>query len=262
MNTFDQIFTYTDTVALAVEEEADLISRAQQGDTDAQMTLVTAYGPALRSAVARFRKGMVEGATDLDVEDLQSAALVALLDLIQTHDPEVSPRLAGRVAQHLAAALGEEFSSASAFAVPSRTLKRFFGILKEADGDLAAAEALAPERQMRASTFREIAALVRSESVEGISSDDEGAPVDFFAEPVFAPTPVVDVEDKILVEAAFAAVDDEQERICRLSYGFTEYEPVPDAEIAHRMGLTRPTVQRKRGKALGAMRKALGVTHV
>ncbi|WP_157601800.1 hypothetical protein [Promicromonospora kroppenstedtii] len=70
---------------------------------------------------------------------------------------------------------------------------------------------------------------------------------------------MVDVEDKILVDMAFAAMTDEEARICELAYGFTEYEPVPDPEIGHRMGLSKATVQRKRQKALGQSRKALGV---
>lgn len=256
----DQIFAYTDAdLSVSALEEAALIASAQAGDDGAKMRLVSAYGPALRSAVSRFAKGI--DSSDLSLDDLQSAALVALLELIETHDPAVSPRLAGRVAQHLAAALGEEFTTAAAFTVPSRTLKRFYGILKAADGDVETAEGLAPDHGMTRETFRDVLSAVRGTTSLDAGSDEDGESERGDAKPVVSASPIVDVEDRILVDLAFRAVEDDEERICRLAYGFTEYDPQPDAEIAHRMGLTRPTVQRKRAKALGSMRKALGVTH-
>lgn len=256
----DSVFTYTDAdLSLTEAEEVAAIAAAQEGDEAEKMRLVYAYGPALRSSVRRFASA--EGNPDLPVEDLQSTALVGFLTLIEEHDPAASPRLAGRVSAYLTRFLAEEFSAVAAFTVPGRTLRRFYGLVKMHDGDVEAAEAAAPEHGMSREVFRDVLAAVRGTGSLDADLGEEGgpSPVDR-ATPVFSTTPIVDVEDRILVDHAFAAVDDEEERICRLSYGFTEYDPQPDAEIAHRMGLTRPTVQRKRGKALGQMRKALGVT--
>lgn len=266
-----ELFTYSDAVTLDEAEEVTLIAAAQAGDEDAKVRLLLAYGPALRSAVSTFTNGVRAerepwssdsglGSAALEVSDAQGAAVVAFLELIASHDPEVSPRLAGRVRQVLAEALGGLYAEVMPWRVPSRTLKRFYGILKAADGDAEAAEAAAPDYGMSRETFRDVLVAVRGTgSLDSLLDEDWSDGL--ATSPVYSTTPVTDVEDAILVEVAFSAVDDEQERICRLSYGFTEYEPVADAEVAHRMGLTRPTVQRKRAKALTEMRKALGVTH-
>lgn len=256
-----EIFTYTTTdYSMTEAEEAASILAAQAGDDAAKMALLRAYGPALRSAVARFGKGS-EG---LEVGDLQSAALASFLELIVTHDPEKGPRLAGRVTSALAQGLAEEFASSASFTVPSRTLKRFFGVLKAADGDVEEAERLASEFGMGLETFRAVLAAVRTSSLEarqeGGSAEEGGRASGFGEQPVRASSPVADVEDRVLVEMAFSEVSDEEARIVELAYGFTEYDPVPDAEIGHRLGLTRPTVQRRRASALGTMRKTIGVT--
>jgi RNA polymerase sigma factor (sigma-70 family) len=265
VNTFEQIFTYSDlaSASLTEAEEIDTIARAQAGDETATETLLLAYGPAIRSAISNVA-GLTGGDAPVDLDDVRMTAIEGALTAIRAHDPEKGARLAGTIRQYVADALSEEFAaSRPALQVPSRTLSRFFGILREADGDVETARGLAGERGMRETTFDLILAAARPGSIEALRDPNgDGDLRDLVAEPVYTTSPVVDVEDAILVDLAFRAVDDEEERICRLSYGFTEYDPQPDAEIAHRMGLTRPTVQRKRGKALGKMRKALGVTPV
>lgn len=268
----DQLFTYAPSEALAEQEEAELIRLAQAGDEGAVLALMQAYGPALRSAVARFSKASHSPADVRPVEDLRSAAVVAFLEVIAEHDPALNPRLAGRVSVRLTSALADEVSATAAFRVPERTLSRFYGILRNAEGNVALAEEAAPDYGMSREVFRDVLAAVGAYSLDAVA-DAEGrggagkdkppsAGVDRLgAAPIWSSTPIADVEDAILVDMAFAAVDDEEARICELAYGFTDYDPVPDAEIGHRLGLTRPTVQRKRGKALSKMRKALGVTH-
>lgn len=267
MSLIEHLFTsYADAPTLTEAEEASLIESAQAGSSGAQETLLLAYGRAIRAAVRNFSPSASQQRAELD--DLRSAAVVAFLEIVASHDPAKNPRLAGRVAPMLADALAREYQQAHTFTVPERSLKRFLGILKEAgESGLGESDAstvqqarkLAPERLMSVETFDAIFAALGTESLDAGDGGDEGPSAHDHASPVFSPSPVVDVEDKILVDAAFRALDDEAERIVSLSYGFTEYDPVPDAEIGHRMGLTRPTVQRKRGKALVQMRKALGV---
>src|SRR5690606_16376230 len=145
------------------------------------------------------------------------------------------------------------------FRIPDRMLSRFFGIMREAEGDFDKALALAPSRSMSRDAFRAIYDATGAESLPTQDEeDDERAPR--VGRPLVASSPVVDVEDRILVDAAFSALDDEEARIVELSYGFTGYEPLPDGEVAHRVGLTRPTAQRRRANALDKMRKELGVT--
>lgn len=268
----DAIFTYTDAdLSLTEQEEAETIEAARAGDSDAVLRLATAYGPALRAAVSNFASG-VKGGRDtggtglgtsaFEVGDVQSTVLVGFMETIREHDPAVSPRLAGTIRRRIARELADLFAETMPFTVPERTLSRFYGILRDAEGDLDAAERIAEERGMTPETFRDVYAAVRATgSLDGLLAEAAESGAGFTASPVVSAAPIVDVEDRILVDVAFRAVDDDEARICGLAYGFTEYDPQPDAEIAHRMGLTRPTVQRKRGKALGKMRKALGVTH-
>lgn len=266
------LFTYTETdYSMTEAEEAAAILSAQAGDEAAKMDLMRAYGPALRSAVSRFKSGVADGqrsrvadefgSPSSSLDDLQSAALVAFLELIESHDPAQNPRLAGRVAVHLADSLAAQFSKEAHFAIPKRTLTRFHGILKAADGDVSAALDMAGEYGMARETFLSVLAAVQSGSIDGLTGPSDDATREPVATPIYAAAPVVDVEDRILVDMAFRAVSDEEARIVELAYGFTEYDPVPDAEIGHRLGLTRPTVQRRRASALGTMRKAIGVTH-
>ena len=95
---------------------------------------------------------------------------------------------------------------------------------------------------------------------------DAARPVD--GDPAHA---YADVEDRLLVSAAFNACDLTEAAIARRAYGFTYTRPMSDAEIAADLPMprldskgeahewTRPTVQRRRADALGAMREALGV---
>lgn len=266
----DRLFTYADAVVVTEPEEVALIEAAQAGDEDAYARLLEIYGPAIRAAVNSARK-------IIDEEEAQATALVAFAEVLASHDPHnpdyLDGRLAPRLAPHLKDALGLAVAGSYAFQVPKRSLTRYLGILKEADGDPAAARDLAPSRSMSVETFDAIRAAAAATSLteatefgEDFHRTGEGSEgtsyraSDLAASPLFAPAPVVDIEDRLLVQAAFRAVEDQEARIVELAYGFTEYDPVPDAEIAHRLGLTRPTVQRKRGKALTSMRKALGVT--
>lgn len=258
------IFDYTDEDRSLPEElEVQLILVAQGradavGKPDAEaakLRLLEAYSPVIRNAVRRYGSGLASGLTNArELEDLRASALVGALEAIATHDPEVYPRIGQRMVHHLNRALADE--NTTTFAVPSRTLTRFYGIVAAADGDFDAAEDLAPSFEMSVDTFRTLRNLVASRSLDNFGDDDAAEPN---AAPLFAPSPVVDVEDRILVDMAFRAMDDDELRICELYYGFTEYDPVPDAEIAHRVGASRPAVQRKRNKALAKARKALGV---
>lgn len=256
------LFTYAehDAHTLTEAEEAETIAAAQAGDESAAERLLFAYGPVLRNAVARIHERLIEdGTLGADLEDLQASAVAALFEVIVSHDPSLNPRIAGRAYTAIRRALVDEVTSGASFAVPERTLSRYNGIVRAAEGDLEEAERQAPEFGMSREVFRDVRAAVETNRHDlNATGDEDEAPANY--SPIYSPAPIVDVEDKILVDLAFRAVDDEEARIVELAYGFTEYDPVPDAEIAHRLGLTRPTAQRKRGKALDKMRKALGAT--
>lgn len=261
MLTITSLFTYdADAETLPLAQEVALITAAQDGDAEAYDELLRTYGPALRNAVNRAKK-------TLDVEEARSTALLAFHECLMGHDVDdenyVDGRLAPRLLPALKEALGEAQVEANAlFQIPRRSFTRYLGILAAADGDALAARELAPSMGMKETTFDSIRAVVHeSTSVEAALAGSEGD--------TLAATPILEVtehstfdevEDRVLIEIAFTAVDDEEARIIELGYGFTEYDPVPDAEIGHRLGLSRPAVQRKRGKGLSKMRESLGVT--
>lgn len=271
--------------SLTEAEEAAMIARAQAGDDRATMTLIHSYGPTLRRAVSEFKGGVLDGQVSrshsgygtpsLSVEDLQQAAIEGLLECLQSHDPARNPRLAGRARAYVSNALKTQAGTTSGFRVPERTLTRFYGIMAAADGDLGEALQIAPEKGMSTDTLLQVYAAVGFETVDRDDEGDEGGNFLDGATPIFTPSPVVEVEDKILVEHAFGAVTDEEASVCRYAYGFATGDPLSDGEIVQALSETalgearvaagetvvsRAAVQRRRSKALGKMREALGVT--
>lgn len=255
------LFTYAETEPITAEEERELIASAQAGDDLAHMRLLNLYGPLLRATVTRAAKTM-------EVDDAQAVAILAFEETLATHVGQVEEgydgRLGGRLAPAVREALGVARAGSSAFDVPARTYSRYLGILNEAEGDPSRAVEIASEFGMAAETWTSIHHATRVDSTDVLAADSSSSGAHH---PAFDGTsiyddgrePIADVEDAVLVRMAFKAVDDEEARIVEMHYGFTEYDTVPDAEIGHRLGLTRPTVQRRRSSALGKMRKALGV---
>ena len=250
--------------------ERELLAAAQTGDSDAQLRLIRAYGAALRNGVAFYTRALPGVPQTVDLEDVRSQAVMGLLEAIQAFDPEVHERLAAIAASYIRNSVAAAAGPVAAFTVPERTLKRFFGILRAADGDVRAAADLAPEYEMKRETVLAVLAAVRNvdsydllAGAVAVGSGGGGWTVGLHTEePNVQPlnyTPVVDVDDAILVEAAFGAVDDLERDVIRQGYGFTEYEPLPDAEIAARMGYSRPKIQRVRSAGVQKMRSALGV---
>ena len=287
----DTLFTYAAAEPLTEAAEAAAITAAQAGDEAATLQLLAAYGPVLRSTVAEYKGGLADGQLSARqgdysepsslLADLRQAALLGFMEALQAYDPAKGARLAGIVRQYINDAVGIEANGRSAFEIPKRTLTRFFGIMAEADNDLEAALALAPKREMAADTFMTIYRSLAADSLESLLDSDTtsgsisgpGTRSDRTStSPVFAPSPVVDVEDRILCDAALRACDDDEHRVVSLQYGFqavveivdgdrVQVDRLPsDREIGDILGMTRPTVQRRGKSALGKMRKALSVT--
>jgi DNA-directed RNA polymerase specialized sigma subunit len=249
---------------LTLDEERAAIAAAQLGDEAAKLSLILAYAPALRNGVAWYTRALPSAPQASELEDVQSQAVLGLLEAIAAFDADVHDRLAAIAPGYIRNAVSGAAASVTGFAVPERTLKRFFGILREAQGNVYEAARIAPSREMKPETFLAVLSAIRNvDSLEGLTDEGErhtGASHrgEASASPLWDnSTP--DVEDRILVEAAFAAVNTLEADVCRLAYGFSDYEPVPDAEIAARLGSSRATIQRTRAGALGKMREALGV---
>lgn len=280
----DALFTYSDAAPLPEADEVAAIEAAQLGDESATLTLMTAYGPVLRDIVQEFKGGLPDGQLSARqgdyaepsslLADLRQAAVLGFMEALQAHDPEKSTRLAAIVRQYVRNAVAVEANGRSAFEIPKRTLTRFFGIMEEADADFETALALAPSREMTRETFVTIYRTLGADSIEDLREEAAAGGSQLLAQPVFTPSPVVDVEDRILADAALRACDDDEHRVVSLQYGFSpvvefvdgqrvQVDRLPsDREIGDIIGMTRPTVQRRGKSALTKMRKALGVTHV
>jgi DNA-directed RNA polymerase specialized sigma subunit len=267
------VFELRTDAPLDVLDERLLITAAQAGDPAAIGRLVLAYGPALRAAVAGYIRSLPSFPQPADLEDVRSQALVGMLEAIRAFDPERHERLAATVPSYVQHEVAEVSQSAAAFSIPPRTLSRFFGILRAAEGDVVEAQRLAPHYKMRPETFtavldsirmtnsyEEVVANMRESVMDGGYSAKSGevgwtGPGSASLWANSAP----DVEDRILVEAAFDAVDTLEKDVVRLAYGFSDYDPVSDGEIGERIGMSRAKVQRTRSGALTKMRSALGV---
>ncbi|UDL14648.1 DNA binding protein [Arthrobacter phage KeAlii] len=259
MSVTAEIFNNSATFSFeSVEAELEAIAAAKQGDNTATESLLRAYAPAIRNAVASFRS---EGA---DEEELRASALLGFMEAINLFDPEKHNRLSAIVKKTLIHTLGVEYMTPTSFTVPTRTLQRFYGILRKAEGNVYEAAAMAPKFDMSRETFLAVLSAVRNvEALEATQDDSRGEFTGHGKEIQYRPIwdgSATDAEDAILVAAAFAAVNELEADVCRLSYGFTDYEPVPDAEIGHRLGLSRQKTQRTRSSALGKMREALAVS--
>lgn len=256
------IFDSRTEARLDEDEERATILRAQAGDQDAKLTLLAAYAPALRNSVAWYVRAIPTAPTPEDLEDVRTALMIGLLESVDAFDPTVHRRLAAVVPGYLRNAVSTAAAGAIQFHVPERTLKRFFGVLRKADGDTARALEIAPEHQMKRETFLAVLDALRNvdsfDAIDG-SDGDESHWARTTATVVSAADPIADVEDAIMVDAALASVGETERVVVGLAYGFADYEPVADAEIGERLGLSRPKVQRVRSGALGKMRDALGV---
>jgi DNA-directed RNA polymerase specialized sigma subunit len=266
---------YTEREQLTLEAERELIRRAKDHDEEAVIGLLYAYGPLLRKSVGRYRyAGGVwaenQSSSSASQEDLRSGAVLALLEAVEAFDFERWDRLAAILPQITADELATALVGPVAFSVPSRTLKRFYSILRAAKGNVYEAAALAPSLKMTTDTFLAVHQAVRkADSLDAFVTNGSGQTGDSSAEVIGAAYnndnagPVwdgayADVEDAILVETAFQVVDTLEKDVIRLAYGFSDYDPVPDAEIGERLGFSRPKVQRVRASGLAKMRVAIG----
>jgi RNA polymerase sigma factor (sigma-70 family) len=230
---------------LTESEEHEAISRAQEGDEEATLLLLKIYSPALRAAANRYT-------LSLGVEEARAEAVRGLLEAIHAFDTSTGSRLTSQrgVKNHLNDALSQAYALVFPVAVPDRTLRRFFGILRNAGGDVDKALSICQEYAMSREVFMEVLSVVRD--VRSLSGEERKASHD----PVME---MLTTEAKEDVAKAFQAVDPLEYDVCRLYYGFSDYDPIPDAEIAHRLGFSRQKIQRTRSSALAKMRVALGL---
>jgi DNA-directed RNA polymerase specialized sigma24 family protein len=222
-------------------ERRALTLAAQRGDQDAFERLLADLVPNLRAVVRRW--GAFVG------EDAEAVALLAFTEAVMAYDSRADIDGVGVVAllsQHVLEGMREAADASYAVTVPSRTLQRFWAILRHAGGDPDAAERLAPQFDMTPDTFRDVRVAVLGS-------------VELRPELATAEPAVPHVEDRVMAAQALAALSGAEHTIARRAHGFGLYGPESDGQIAEALGMSRQSVQRKRVRALDTMREALGV---
>lgn len=244
-------------------EEQAVIARAQDGDEDAKMALIYAYGYALRSAAGKASKSGQQTAEE--VEDLRMDLLLSFLEAIGKFDPARSQRLAAVLTFDLKKAVGMATATTTDMAVPTRTIQRYFSVLRTAKDQGVDPVDLVKSRKSGMSLKAFLATQDALRNIERASSgeDEDGGTAlsweNLTVHPLHFDRTEEAEEDTLLVEAAFDAVDDLEEDVIRLAYGFTEPNTFTDDAIGERLGFSRSKTQRHHQDGLGKMRAALGV---
>jgi hypothetical protein len=242
---------------LSHEEELDLALRAQAGDEDAYNELLRQFIPALRGyAITEARRA--NGYVDRD--ETRANILLAFAEAVAKVSAtyHFNGALKSTVRQ-----TADSYQLVGAVAIPERTRSRFLEIARSKGGNLKEAEAVAHEFGMTPEVFRAVAEALNLWGSYEATVDAPGV-LDGIGnrEPATYPlvgNPAEDetaVDIRLLVDAAFAAVDETTGGVIADAYGFSDYEPLPDAEIAHRRGYSRSKVQRIRTEGLVAMHAA------
>ena len=239
-----------------VQEDAhpELIAAAKSGDAAAFDTLY-------RGVIGALRRWSREFPDTVDYENALAVSNLAFAEAVHDFDPRAGASFIGLLKTYVWRALtdaprvsGEGSSVAVSVSVPERTLKRFYSILRAADYDLARGLEIAASKNMAADTFRDLYYALATEGGT-VSADDESA-----AYLVPDPSSVEQqAEETLLLETAWKAVDDFETDVLRLAYGFSDYRPNSDGEIAEKLGYGRATIQRRRQGALSKMRVSLGL---
>lgn len=245
----DGVFSGRVSRSLSAEEVEAAVELVRLGSDEGVVALVEGFGPLLRKSVRRY-------AAVLSSDDAGAAVVLGVHRAALDCDGSGagSPQsFTAIVSACVGVALRDASVEATAVHVPSRTLDRFFGVLRRAGGDAELAAAIAPEFAMTRETFYAVAAAVRCGSldVESVAASAErvAAPADGLSA----------LETRELVHAAFRVVDDLESDVIRAAYGFSDFRAKPDAEIAGDFGMSRTVVQRVRARGLGKMREALAV---
>lgn len=238
---------------------------AQSGDSAAAERLYLSVEAYLAGLAKRYHR-------TVDFDEAIAEANLAFMEAVRSFDPtrpgasflgKLTACARGALAQAGRFSGGQAGLSMAASIAP-RTMTRYQQILRAAGGDVARGADLAPSMDMSRGTFLEIAGQVADSVDMDGSAVDTTDPVDDPWHARFVDTEAVEPEaaaiETLLLETAWSAIDEFETEIVGLAYGFDDYNPCSDAEIAERLGgFSRPTIQRTRTRALGKMRVSLGL---
>lgn len=296
MSEYTSALTAQDTHALSVNEQYALITDVQNVPTHdvthADGTVYRVYGvtPASEAAGARLVEAFwpaIDGAawrTKLagQHEEALSVALEEFVRAVREYDltSDIPFHHSIRVRLERAVMLTDRVE-ATQVTVPAVQIARYYRLLHahalDAVAAAAAADADPGKWLMSGATFRAVHAATSRPSYHGNNTGagtfrDDRANEDLDAPAWDAPTtsPEDEIVDREYARWLLSQTTERQESVCRLAYGFQDYETdtlrvtkgyregdvLDDIQVADCLGMSRPTVQRERTKALKTMRAA------
>lgn len=238
--------------------------------------LIEAFMPLIESAA---RKTKLAGQYEDAYGDAMEAFVRAVREYDLTSDTPFHHTIKARVER--AVMLGDRVESSSV-TVPAVQIARYYRLLHAFDLDATLAARAAEEDPSKwllsGPAFLAVHAALSRPSYHGNGTgnghfrderaNDSMDPFDVIAS--VAPSAEDEVLDREYARWLLDQTTDRQQSVCRLAYGFQDAasetaraakgyrlgEVLEDLQVADCLGMSRPTVQRERGKALKTMREA------
>ncbi|WIC90198.1 DNA binding protein [Arthrobacter phage VroomVroom] len=254
-----------DLPAITVEQENDLIASAQAGEETSKLAVLYYYAPAMRGAVIRALHPLGHSATQEHREEAQSLALLGILEALAKHDTSRGTRLAATAKYTLRDAYAEiDWAGTSPFAIPEKTLRRFYALMAEADQDIDVALEISHKHSLQPETAMALYRALRlAGSYDGLSSGGEDMDDTLtYASPLTMDDrldAIIESEERLMVAEALEALTPDEERAIRLLFGFETDEELSETAAGKAMGTSRKIVRKLKASAMPKMREALGV---
>lgn len=240
-----------------------LVTAAQAGDRKAREDLVK----GMEGLVHRAARQFTEGST-IPAEDLRQECWVAILESLQTFDPQHGTSFEtycwGPMRRTMAAAMPNYLAGPS---IPSRTMDRYWEVMKAAQGDVSVALEIASSMDMKTGTFAMVHQAVSGTwSIHAGFSTEEEAPVDGGYTPntlgAAGDVPTMDSFEELAssmeAEAYLAVLTDPREvGVLKMALGFNGKDPMTHAEIGKAIGVSRQMVDKISTRALVKIREAI-----
>lgn len=227
--------------SLPLQEERELLIAARIGSDDAVWMLLLQYRGALQTVAYDVRKRLPK-MTDEQIEDLESALILAAIEAIRGFDMDKFIRLSQVLPQKLRDA---GLETTTALTIPRGTLNLWFKVWRAGGQDFSEAATLAPTLGMSANTFRAIAHALEFSGSEWVSVPHDGG---------YSPT--ADDETYRLAQVALGLLKPAELDVIELFYGFRG-DPKSDQDVANIRETSRNSAKQTRLAALTRMRGGL-----
>ncbi|GAA0627548.1 hypothetical protein HPO96_37130 [Kribbella sandramycini] len=240
-----------------VTDDGERITYGRTPESEAAMErLVMAFLPMLHRASRR-------GQANMGKEDAFATAYEAFVLAVRRHDTAGDVHFTRTISTIVYRTVADAARTSDIVTVTEDVSLRYWRLIHKHGGDVDAAYA---ECRATNNGFTPYTFLAAHRAISATHSFDASLPASAYA--VSTPGPEEAVIEADLVDWLFGLVEVDAESILRLRFGFQDAssetlrathgyrvgELLDDAQAAHCLGLTRPTAQRKRSKAIDAMR--------